>query len=230
MKKRLYYYPTNDGAMLPFLQNLCAKAPNYLTQLDITGGDVSFLTLMCALWNNLTDFQNRAKRFAEDWTSLRKACFDGPPNSPAPAWPVWNGPGTSPVGLTTGCDTKLRGMIKRWKTAPGFTEAIGEDLGIIGDEIILNPTTAQTEVQVNMKAGRPQISAPLLGFDSVEFQVNRGTGFELLDVSTGAPVTDQHPLPPLGESDVWTYRAILRMDNQPVGQWSLNLPVPVIGI
>ncbi len=230
MKKRLYYYPTNDGAMLPFLQNLCAKAPNYLTQLSITGADVSFLTLMCALWNNLTDYQNRAKRFAEDWTSLRKACFDGPPNSPAPAWPVWNGPASSPVGLDTGCDTKLRGMIKRWKTAPGYTEAIGEDLGIVGDEIILNPTTAQTEVQVNMKAGHPQITAALLGFDSVEFQVNRGTGFELLDVSTGAPVTDQHPLPAPGQSDVWTYRAILRMNNQPVGQWSLNVPVPVIGI
>ena len=216
--------------MLPFLQNLCAKTPNYLTQLGITGADVSFLTLMCALWNSLTDYHNRAKRFAEDWTGIRKACFNGPTNSPPPAWPVWTGPATSPVGLDTGCGLKLRAIIKRWKAAPGYTEAIGQDLSIVGDEINVNPDTAQTEVEVNLKAGRPQLTAPLLGFDSVEYHVNRGSGFELLDVSTGAPVTDQHPLPALGESDVWTYRAILRLDNQPVGQWSLSVPVPVVGI
>ena len=228
--KRKSYYPGTAGAMLPFLQNLCARAPNSTTQLGITGPEQSFLNLMCDLWQALSDLQTRAKHFAEEWTSLREACSDGPVNSPAPAWPVWTGPATSPVGLTTGCGAKLRAIIRRWKSAPGYTAALGEDLGIVGTEISVNPETAQPELRVAFVAGQPQITASPPVFDAVENEVNRGTGFQLLDVSTGAPLVDTHPLPASGESDVWTYRGILRDNNVRVGQWSLSVPVPVMGI
>ena len=228
--KRKSYYPSTTGAMLPFLQNICAKAPNYVVSLGITGPEQSFLNLMCSLWNALTDFQNRAKRFAEEWTSLREACFVGPPNAPAPAWPVWTGPATPPVGLTTGCGIRLRAIVRRWKSAPGYTLAIGDDLGIVGSEINLDPDSAQPDLRVTLVAGHPQISASPQMFDAVEIEVNRGSGFTLLDITTGSPVVDTHPLPPAGQSGVWTYRGILRQNNARVGQWSLSVPVPVMGI
>ena len=228
--KRKYYYPHSLGTLFPFLQNICAKAPNYVTQLGITPADLSFLNLTCALCSALNDYQNRAKRFAEDWTGLRHSCFLGPITTAPPVWPAWTGPATAPIGLEAGCGVKLRAMIKRWKTAAGYNDPIGEDLGIVGPEDNVDPATAQPELRVALVAGHPEISAGLQGFDSVEFEVNRGAGFAMLDVSTGGPVVDNHVLPPPGDSDVWTYRGILRVNNARVGQWSLNVPVPVIGI
>lgn len=228
--KRKYYYPTTLLALFPFLQNLCAKAPGYTAQLGITGQQLSFLNLMCALLEALNNYWNQAKRFSEDWTGLRKACFLGAPGAPAPAWPVWTGPATAPIGLDTGCNDKLRAIIQRWKVAPGYTDAIGEELGIVGAEIDVDPDTVQPALQVDLVAGQPKIEVSMLSFDAAEIEVNRGSGYGLLNVTTGAPLVDTHPLPAPGESDVWTYRAILRANNARVGQWSLPVAVPVMGI
>lgn len=232
MKK--YYYPKKLTNLFPFLQNLCAKAPNYLVQLGITGPQLSFINLMCAMCEKLNDFHNRAQKFAEDWTSLRQACLVSAATGGAPAWPVWTGPASAPVGLEAGCAVKLRAIIALWKKTPGYTAAIGEDLGIEGVEVsetTVNPETVQPELNVNVVAGQPQLSTPdLLGFDALEVEVNRGAGFAMLNAITDSPITDNHPLPAAGESDVWTYRGVLRKGNVRVGQWSLNVPVPVVGI
>ena len=143
---------------------------------------------------------------------------------------MWTGPATAPIGLTTGCGEQLRAMIARWKKEPGYTESIGTILGIVGTEIDIDPETAQPDLRVDLIAGRPVISAGLQGFDAVEVEVDRGSGFNLFNACTGAPITDTHPLPAPGESDVWTYRGVLREGDKRVGQWSLAVPVAVIGI
>ena len=228
--KRQYYYPKTWGALLPFLQNLSAKAPHYVAQLNVTPAELEFLTRMSAACAALVNFQHQAKNFAEDWTRLRDQCFDGATTAPPPAWPAWNGPATPPVALESGCNIKLRALLHRWKTAAGYNDAIGENLGLVGPVIAVDAVGAQPELRVKLVAGRPEISASLEHFDAVELEVDRGEGFALLDVSTGPPVRDAHPLPAAGTSAVWTYRGILRAKNTRVGQWSPVVVVPVLGI
>ena len=216
--------------MLVFYQNLCTKAPNYIALLGITPEELELLQTACSLWQVLTDMQNHARRFAAAWTSLRDGCFLPTSSSAAPAWPVWNGPDVPPVVMDTNLEPKVRAILQRWKTAPGYTEAVGVDLGIVGAQMSVDTTTLAPELRVGLVAGCPHLRAGLLGCDALEVQVDRGNGFVLFDVSTGAPLADPHPLPPPGESEVWTYRAILREDNRRVGQWSKSVAVPVIGI
>ena len=216
--------------MLPFYQNLCETAPAYVAQLGITPEELALLNTACSLWLSLTDLQNQAKRFAEDCTRVRDACFVPSSDSTPLAWPVWTGPAAPPVIMETNLETKIRAMLQRWKTAPGYTEAIGVDLGIVGAEVQVDDAKLAPELRVKLLAGHPQIRGTLLGFDALEVHVDRGNGFALFDVSTGAPLADRHPLPPPGQSLLWTYRAILREDNQRVGQWSKSVTVPVVGI
>ena len=228
--RRRHFFPKLAGDMLPFYQNLCAKAPHYLVQLQITPEQLDFLNLACELWQSLIDLQNRSQRFAQDWTGLLNACFSKPGGSAPPAWPVWTGAATPPVLLDTGCEAKVRAIIRRWKAAPGYSLAIGMDLGIVGAQISVDASSLTPELRVGLVRGRPLLRASLLGCDALEVQVDRGNGFSLFDVSMGAPLEDPHPLPPPGASAVWTYRAILREQNQRVGQWSRSVAVPVIGI
>lgn len=228
--KRRHFFPKALRGLLPFYQNLCDRAPAYVARLGITPEELELLNTACSLWRSLTDLQNSAKRFAEDCTRVRDACFVPSSDSTPPAWPVWSGPAGPPVTMETNLETKVRALLQRWKVAPGYTGAIGADLGIVGAEVQVDAAKRAPELRVALVAGHPQIRAGLLGFDALEVQVDRGNGFALFDVSTGAPLADIHPLPPPGESQLWTYRAILREDNRRVGQWSQNVPVPVFGI
>jgi hypothetical protein len=227
---KAYYYPQTEGALLPFLQNLAAKAALYQTALGITPAELSFLGLARDLCSTLTDYANRAQRFAEDWTALKQTCMNGSPNGSPPVWPVWTGSGTAPVGLDTDISGKLRAMIRRWKVAAGYTVPIGEDLGIEGAEETVDPETAQPDLKVNLVAGQPRIAAPRNGFEAVEVEVDRGSGFNLLNVITRTSVKDTHPLPSEGAGTVWRYRAIFRHEGVRVGQWSDVASVPVVSI
>jgi hypothetical protein len=228
--KRRHFFPKARRGMLVFYQNLCTKAPGYTAQLGVTPEELELLNTACTLWHALTDLQNHAKRFAASWTSLRDGCFLPTSSFAPPAWPVWTGPDAPPVEMETNLETKIRAILQRWKTAPGYTEAIGVDLGIVGAQTYVDAAALTPELRVGLVGGRPLIRASLLGCDALEVHVDRGNGFALFDVSMGAPLEDPHPLPPPGASEVWTYRAILREQNQRVGQWSNSVAVPVIGI
>ena len=63
--------------------------------------------------------------------------------------------------------------------------------------------------------------------DSCEIQVDRadGMGFVLLTIDTTPGYTDTQPFP--AAPVTWTYRAIYRVDDAQVGQWSLSVSVTV---
>ena len=64
---------------------------------------------------------------------------------------------------------------------------------------------------------------------ALEIWVDRtdGSNFVLLAINTEPNTTDTTPLPPAGSSAVWKYKAIYRLHDEPVGQWSDVISVAV---
>ena len=60
-----------------------------------------------------------------------------------------------------------------------------------------------------------------------EIQVDRGNGWEILTFDTTPDYTDSHPHP--AAATQWKYRAIYRVDDTQVGQWSPVVSVMVGG-
>ncbi len=225
--KRQDYWPRNDAARVLFLQNIVTKMANYLTALQITGAEQSFINLAAAVAQSVCMYQDQSKKFTKDWSALKKSMFDGDPNEAAPVWPKWNGPATAPVGLTIGIETKIREIVRRWKSAPGYTLPIGLDLGIVGEELNINPAIQKPELEVRMNGGRPEIDWNKQHMEALELEVDRGAGSQLLTIVTSGSTVDEHPLPAPGQSAVWTYRAIYRLNNQRVGLWSDPVQIAV---
>jgi hypothetical protein len=81
------------------------------------------------------------------------------------------------------------------------------------------------------KAGHPVIGWTKGKASALEIWVDRGDGnhFVLLTVSTSPNTTDNTPLPAPGTSALWKYKAIYRIRDEPVGQWSDVVSVTVGG-
>jgi hypothetical protein len=66
--------------------------------------------------------------------------------------------------------------------------------------------------------------------DGIEIFVDRGDGvFVFLDMDTVPDYLDKSPLPASGTSVVWKYKAIYRLNDQQVGQWSAVASISVMG-
>jgi hypothetical protein len=118
------------------------------------------------------------------------------------------------------------------KTNANYNEAIGEALGIEGaqqtgpDLTAIQPVIAAviSGNHVNVKWGWGGNGAYL---DMCELQVDGGdgNGFVLLAFDTTPNYTDTQPFP--AAPVTWTYRAIYRVGDTQVGQWSLPVSVTV---
>jgi hypothetical protein len=65
--------------------------------------------------------------------------------------------------------------------------------------------------------------------DQIEIHVDRGDGkgYRLLAQDTTPGYVDTAPLPPTATT--WKYRAIYRLDDAPIGQWSKEARINVGG-
>src|SRR5439155_9826314 len=102
-----------------------------------------------------------------------------------------------------------------------FPTAIGQDLGLIGADITLDLTTLKPILDVTLQAAHPNIGWTKQGLDGLEILVDRGTGaFGFLAFDTMPDYLDTAPLPAPGTSAVWKYKAIYRLADEQIGQWS----------
>jgi hypothetical protein len=121
--------------------------------------------------------------------------------------------------------TYLFDKITEFKENDNCGEALCADLRIHGSEegapdyAILAP-----KLTVTLNGNKVEIGWGWLGYgkflDQCEIQVDRGTGYQVLTFDTTPfPVTLTQ----------WKYRAIYRVDDAQVGQWSAEVSVTVGG-
>lgn len=92
----------------------------------------------------------------------------------------------------------IRTQVKRLKTAPAYTESIGEDLGVVGAENTLDPNTSQPEITLKKDVAGWRIDFNLKGFfDSVNVyrQLPTDTAMHFLATDTSTPYIDTTAVP-----------------------------------
>ncbi|MDQ6631097.1 MAG: hypothetical protein M3Y82_04985, partial [Verrucomicrobiota bacterium] len=125
----------------------------------------------------------------------------------------------------------LADLIARIKRHPNYTEAMGEDLGIIGAQQTMDLNSMKPQLNIELQAGKPVVRWMKQSMDSLEIWVDRndGKGFIFLAIDTVPDYPDTAPLPAPGQSAIWKYKAIYRLNDEPVGQWSDVVSIAVVG-
>ena len=226
---KVAFFPNSDQGKADWLDNFHTKLGGYATLLGVSAGEVTSVTNDTAMFNYIMDMQEAFKTFKQDVSKYKNYLRDGSHGAPigdvpeAPTLPV------APTAVNDGIFTRTRKLVARIKTHSAYTEAIGEDLGIVGDEQVINIPNLKPELKSRLDANRPLIIWSKGPADSIDIYVDRkdGSGFVFLATDSQPDYLDTFPVPAGVASAVWEYKAIYRIGDEQVGQFSETVKVTV---
>jgi hypothetical protein len=162
------------------------------------------------------------------WKDLVRYGGDLPPSG-APVAPVLSIPLPA---VAPGIEVRFRALVKQIKAHPSYNEAMGLALGIEGSQQTgPDLATIQPDISAIINGTNVDVGWNWGGFsnflDQLELEVDRGQGFVLLAIDTTPGYTDTQAFPSTPAK--WTYRAIHRVGDNRVGQWSKPVSVTVGG-
>ena len=222
-----YYLPKDDSGKAELLEHLANRLPAYAETLEISALDIAGLQADAEAFRDAIACTNAIQANARHWTAFKNFQRDGGvsvnprphvPDLPAPAQDV--APGIVP---------RLTALVSRLKTARNYNEAIGRDLQIIGAEQTVDTGDWKPALDLGIKAGHPVIKWPKGDAEAIEIWADRGDdkGFILATTTTAPGFTDTAAKPSTGA--VWKYKAIYRLRDAQVGQWSDVVSIAVGG-
>ncbi len=232
------YMPGDDDNKAKLFIRFSTGITPYLGTLDLLDGAVPIpeITLQAAdatYFRAGVDFLDTMQNAAQGWTSWKNFMRDGgvnnPPNPVVPTLPA-----TFPAAVAPGIVTRFRALVKRIKAHKNYTDSIGQTLGIEGpDSGTTDLSTIKPDLRVRLNGGQVEIPWGWGGLaselDAIEIWVDRSDnkGSVLLTIDTTAGYTDTTPLPTTPAK--WIYKAIYRLNDGRVGQWSDEVSITVGG-
>jgi hypothetical protein len=228
------YIAYKDEAFAAQLQAFKTAIPGYATILGVTPAQVAAQAADADYFSYVLAGAQLMRNSATQWVGWKDLVRDGgdTPPSGAPTTPPLP-PAVPPVA--PGVEARFRALVKQIRLSPAYNEAIGAALGIEGSEqggpdfAIFGP-----DINASIRGGQVFLAWDWGGYraflDLCELQVDRtgsGTAFGLLAMDSTPGYTDTDPFP--STPTKWTYRAIYRVGDQRVGQWSKSVSIMVGG-
>lgn len=222
-----YFIPSTDGDKRTWLSNFAGKLPTYAPTVGITDPEAAATQADNLFFAFVCDAQNQYSQTAQNWTAYKNAARSGGAMADMPTTPDL---GAAPTAVPPNIFGRVSALAARIKKHPGYTQAMGEDLGIIGPDRTIDPNALKPILKLTLHAGHPNVGWTKQGMDGLEILVDRGTGaFAFLALDTIPDYLDTAPLPAAGSSAVWKYKAIYRLADEQVGQWSDVASLSVMG-
>ena len=216
--------PTSEDARKSWGENMILKFPPLFAALGFTDEEQkAFLDDVRMMIYLITASQSAAAE-AKAQTAYKKQMMNGVADGgnalPLPVLTLVTPPG---VITEPGVIPRIRANVQRIKAHPGYTNAIGEQLQIVG-------TTAPAP---NLQDAKPtfkalaKVASVILDwvkgkFDGVVIESKRGTEtvFMFLDKDFKSPFEDTRPNLVAGQPEVRRYRMLYLLNDEPVGIWS----------
>jgi hypothetical protein len=119
-------------------------------------------------------------------------------------------------------EARLRAVVRRLKSANGYTEAAGQLLRIVGTEDSTDLTNSKPDLSAATLAHGVELTFTKGRSDGVRIYAKRDgeTDFSFLALDTSAPYLDNRPLLTAGKPEQRRYRAIYVLSDDEVGNFS----------
>ena len=222
------FFPRQEADEVPWFANLKTKitTAGYAAALDLAAGEAATVQGVCTLFIYINEtFLPLVRKFPEAWTATILQARTGTGGVIVPPAPAWNPPAGS-ASFTAGLLTDLFKRIARWKTAAGYTDAIGRDLGIVGET---KPATEEPPVlKSTVGPDGVKLTFKKHGHKGIYLESRRqgAETWEFLAIDIESPYLDTRANLTAGQAEWRDYRARY-WDGTPVGDWSAVLRVSV---
>ena len=129
-----FWWPSSMPAQLVLVQNFQSKIGSYAVPLGLSTAQVTAAEELCTAFVGAFNSAEQCRATMLAMTQWRDKVFSGEAGMPSPAAPIFPvvGAVTYPQGVVSSLFS-LRDLIV---ASPGYTQGIGEDLGIVGANII----------------------------------------------------------------------------------------------
>ena len=204
------YFPNREGDQLTFFTNLQTKIPAYYTALDISAPRQAKLSIVLSwltwTWQTYLPSRRNDGPAATAWrNSLASGTNDASVNAAPPVPATLTPPASTPF---FGMLTWLFEEVGRWKTAEGYTDAVGEALAIVGagGGVHANPPDLNSEVT---GTNTVRLTFALYEHSGVWFESLRqgDSSFSHIATDTSSPYEDTRELKTPGQAEWRDYRA-----------------------
>ena len=223
-----YFMPSTDSGKADLLDHFSGAISRYAPLLDVSAVDMAALKADAEAFRYALRAQTDVLAYAQHWTAYKNVLKDG--GSGTADWPITLTQASPvPPAVSPGVIARLAALAAHIKTHKNYTSAIGQDLWLIGSTHVVDTSTWKPILTIQNQAGHPIIVWSKGQASAIEIWVDRGDGhdFVLLTINTEPNTTDSSPLPVAGA--IWKYKAIYRLHDEQVGQWSDVLSVSVGG-
>lgn len=204
------YLPASESALIIFLGLLAAKLALHamaigvtVEQLKLTQRDIAYCLWIMQYWNPAI------QQYALEATIYKNMIMNGadPLTHPLPVPPNFD---LAPEACPPGALTRLANLIQRIKLSDGYTDAIGQDLGIISTEDTTVRPVTQLTIAVERNQGLERVKVLFTKYEhhgiSLESRRNNGA-WEFLCIAMTKPCYDERPLLDGATPEVREYRA-----------------------
>ncbi len=243
MATKKKYLPTKETERVTWLFNFNNKLPGYAVLFGLTPTEITQIADDTSMYGYIilqTEARKTDTKNITEYKSKLSFAPIGTPIGPVPVPEIIAAPTAVPAGIFT----RLSGLIKQIKGKATYTTDIGDDLGIIGEDTIFDPTTLKPVLKIKLNTGgHPVIKCRKNKTDRFNLYVDRrnGSGMKFLATISKTQYIDMYPLPnggggapvppgpgvpgpapaPVGQiAAVWDYKAAYVIDDEEVGEYS----------
>jgi len=222
-------FPKKEIDKANWLKNFNKNLPQFAATLDIDAATLSRVDEDTNNFSMLVNYHYQVKAYLRGLTTAKtmmlsakhkKLLIVAPPALPAFAPDM-------PCDIL-GRTRKLMGTIKSHLK---YNDSIGLALGIIATKPDVDTINWKPEIKLKLSSMIPELvwKKGMASGLKIFADYGDGEGMKFIAINTIPNFFDHHPLPPDGEVQVWKYRCIYLLKDEPVGQYSDVVSVVVQG-
>lgn len=222
MNTSINYIPNSDSERNIWLNNFSAKINTYASLVGITAAEVTAVQKDTAMYNYVINMLEGYKQTVNNITSYKNLLKHAVGQQHLGVIPSPPTLAAAPAGVTEGVFDRISKMVKRIKASLNYTDAMGQDLGIIAPTQSFDRNILQPDLIVKLEAGRPHIKCAKGIADAIDLYVDRkdGSGFVLIGRLLKPDYIDTANLPANTLLTEWDYKAMYVVSNDNVGLMS----------
>jgi hypothetical protein len=221
------YIPNSDADRGIWSSNFSTKIGTYAAVVGITSAEVASVQKDIAMFIYMLNMQEAYKQTLNNITAYKSLLKHAVARQHLGAIPTPPILATPPAAVPEGVFDRISKLVKRIKASTSYTDAMGQDLGIVAPIQRTDVNSLQPDLMVKLDAGRPHIKCAKGVADAIDLYVDRkdGAGVILIGRLLKTDYMDTTNLPANTMLAEWDYKAMFVIGNDPVGLMS-----PVVSI
>ena len=211
----------------------CVKIDTYSGLLALSPAKVANIKKVKELVNFVFEANVAIHGYSGDIAQYAMKLFRGHNDEPLGAIPLPTSyPAILPDVTEPNATAQLADLLQDCKRSPDFTSNIAAELGVLKSSTPFDPEAGKPIIKLKTaEGGHPLLHVKKGQYEGWELWKDRsdGKGFVKAEKVLRPDYLDPDPLPAIGTSAVWRYKAIYLYADKHAGSWSDDATITVLG-